>query len=248
MKLLLSLVLACAMVLGSASVAEVKYDRYWHMENRVDVFSRNIQCNGEYVDLAVPPPIYEKTEDALLAERAEIGYEDWWRAYFREDGSSLKWNGMTFYNNDDSPNFHNTYITDRTDWWSLYFNEMYYDGGPVWEDELMEEFWGNLTFNGKKVNVYAAPPNYDPELDYWAFMRDEIGYAWYWEYYIASQMSLLDENPTNLKWKGIAFSVHDKPPEFNWDEYLNDPFNVNRLERGQLDRWAEYFVYEYSEK
>ena len=248
MKLLLSLVLACAVMLGAASATEFKDTWYWHMEGRVDVFWHYIKCDGEYVDLDVPPPNYDPEQDRNLSRRSEIGYESAWREYFYNEDPILTWHGMRVRIQDELSTYLGAVKQDKIDAWSMYLNEMYYEGGPVWEDKLMKEFWGNLTFNGKRVNVYAPPPNYNPDLDYWSFMRDEIGYAWYWEYYIASQMSLIDENPTNLKWKGIAFSTHYLPPKYDKDEYNSDPFDLNRLRRGQLDRWAEYFVYEYSDK
>ena len=39
--------------------------------------------------------------------------------------------------------------------WSLYFNEMYYVGGPesALDERTYELFWGNLSYKGEKVDV-----------------------------------------------------------------------------------------------
>lgn len=242
-KLLLSIMLICALAVGTSSATEFKNQWYWHMEVLDDVFWCDLLCNGLPVDLNAPPPEYNASTDFNLSRRNEIGYQDAWYSYFYNEDPNLTWNEIVFSANIEPPNYSEWDLDERMDAWSLYFNEMYYDGGPeyVLNEQTSDQFWGNLTFRGAPVDINTAPPNYDPEQDYWRDLRSEIGYAWYWEYYICGEIGLTTDEVTDLVWSGIAFNGHDTPPNYKRE---NDPFYFSRIRRGHLDWWAMYYVSE----
>ena len=254
MKKLLSVLLACALGMswGCARAAECEdyfADEIWRFKGGKDVFwCGELLCDYEPVDMSTPPPNYDFERDTRYADgrayiRDEIGYEDWWRRYFAE-GHLVTWNGVTFWTEKIPPNYNSSDFWNlEVEAWTMYFNEMYYVGGPesALDERTYELFWGNLSYKGEKVDVMEAPPNYDEELDCWREERDEIGYAWYWEYYLAGPTGWEPE-PLELAWNGIAFDGNRTPPNYVWEE---DPYEFNRYMRGYMDYWARYFVETY---
>lgn len=242
-KLLLVITLLCISAMNTAFASEFKNQWYWHMEVYDDVFWCNLLCDGEKVDLNVPPPDYDPTEDLNLDRRYMLGYEDCWHKYMRQEQVTVEWNGIVFDPTEEPPNYSDWDLADTISAWSLYFNEMYYDGGPEYalDERTSALFWNNLTFKGEDIDIYEAPPNYVPEMDYWRDVRSVIGYAWYWEYYICGEIGLTTDEITYLSWNGITFNGHDAPPNYIPED---DPFYFSRIRRGHMDYWAKYFLSE----
>ena len=82
------------------------------------------------------------------------------------------------------------------------------------------------------------PPNYDRDMDYYADVRSQIGYHWYWEYYFGSQHNYLTGEVADLEWNGIGFDVTVPPEQSRQD----DSFINNRIQRGFMQYWADYFL------
>lgn len=192
------------------------------------------------VDFSVPPPNYDPDTDLDYDRRSIIGYDYEWQMYLYENSDTLAWNGISFDINEEAPNYTPWHGANTLYAWDLYFSEMYYDGGadnPL-ADEKYDAFWKELRYHGEPVDPYSMPPNYERDLDYYADVRPQIGYHWYWEYYFGSQHNYLTGEAADLEWNGIGFDVTVPPEQSRQD----DPFINNRIQRGFMQYWADYFL------
>lgn len=209
-----------------------------------DVFWSNLTIADQSIsiDFRSPPPNYDSTQDQDRDIRDTIGYEYVWKSYLYENSNVLAWKGIPFDIREEAPNYSEWHASSTLTAWANYFTEMYHEGGannPLASDDHIA-FWIDLRYEGKPVDPYSAPPNYDPELDYYAGCRDEIGYHWYWEYYFGSQHNYLSGEVADLKWNGIPFDVTSPPDNYTKED---DLLPNNRMQRGYLGYWAEYFLH-----
>ena len=140
------------------------------------------------------------------------------------------------------------------DKWKRYFNELYHDAQrSTLKDTAFNSFWHGLRFNGKAVDPFTAPPNYVKALDPWADKRADIGYGLYWSHYFTTvnteylYASKHEKQRTNVQeptwtWYGAAFDLSLRPPGFIESNVKTDPIHLNRLARGYLDCWEQYFT------
>jgi len=208
-----------------------------------DVFWNNLRYNNGLVDFSQPSPACT-SEDALCSDFSQYPHEQCWKAYWFKDASMLEWFSIEFSASVRPANYSdwNHWDCHYTEVWADYFAEMYYEGGvnnPLASDDYIA-FWIDMRYEGAPVDPYSAPPNYDPELDYYAGCRGEIGYHWYWEYYFGSQHNYATGEVADLEWCGIPFDVTTCPYDYIQEE---DSFPYNRMQRGYLEYWAEYFLH-----
>lgn len=160
-----------------------------------------------------------------------------------ESYDSLQWAGIPFSLEERAP-IMNEWIwgSHRASAWLAYFNDMYYFGGKAiqTDENGYSPFWDKLSFHGESIDPYTAPPNYDPDMDYWHEVRDLIGYAWYWYYFAYESEEYIKCSDRVWTWNGIEFEPEFPPPTYTDDDYDNDPHYIH-MARGYLDLWEEYF-------
>lgn len=230
---LLCLVLMC----GFASA-----ENYEASEDSL-LFWSKLTYQDKAVDITVPPPACDYTINGTYADQYLIYFVQ------QDDASyNLKWAGMTFDITQYAPNY-----DGGVNWnhpykaWPRYFNEMYYLGGKAIETDEngYTPFWDMVTFNGESIDPYTAPPNYDPDLDYWREMRDSIGYAWYWYYWAYEVFEVEHFSNPAWNWNGIDFEPYNHNPPTYPEDHIEaaeiDPWFTTHGTRGYLDLWEEYF-------
>lgn len=208
-----------------------------------DVFWRVLQYDGISVDFSQPSPdCGSGNHDLCNIDDTNIHMECW-KHYWYTNNSTLNWRGIEFDAGVKPPNYIDWvhYDSHYIDVWNDYFTEMYYEGGDAnpLSSEKYIPFWTELRYEGNTVDPYSAPPNYVQSLDLYAEYRDEIGYHWYWEYYFTSQHNYITGKNAVLKWKEVSVDVTSCP-----DSYVreNDSYADNRMRRGYLSYWADYFL------
>lgn len=172
-KLLLCILLTCAMLcvgsVGYAIYFDERLAKDLEERGMEEVFWSHLQYDGIPVDLSMPPPGYDPAKDPNLEYTLAKGYKSEWDSYFYTENPVLTWNGISFHISDRAPNYNmwwcefDTFIA-----WEFYFTEMFYEGGPAYpmDEETFVQFWSGLRHEGKPVDPFTAPPNYDPEMDY----------------------------------------------------------------------------------
>ena len=239
----LGLILLCmAMLFGTAHAEEYEA----HEESLL--YWSKLTYQGEAIDVTVPPPHYKPENDHRKVKET---FESWYRSYFdvnRDVCDTLVWGGIKFNFLEEPPNFSSwLYTWDTISAWPLYFNEMYFLGAkPVQVDENgYSPFWAGLRFCGEPVDPSTPPPNYDPEMDYWREVRDLVGYAWYWYYWVIDSIREYENDDViTWTWNGTEFEPFHSPPTYpsdHNDAARIDPWYHNHQVRGYLDLWEEYF-------
>ena len=244
-KMLLILAMLCMVFFHAGLAAAV--------EALPEVFYSNLKYEGAPVDLAEPSPACAEGK-CLYTEYLQKGHERCWMAYWYSSQAVLQWQDIYFSAVKKPPNYNDWVHWDChcTAVWGDYFTEMFYEGGaenPL-ADETYDWLWAGLRLNGRAVDPFTAPPNYDDSLDCYAAQRGEIGYHWYWEYYISGlcwERSMDDilnppakEEPV-LKWNGIAIDTSAEPENYCAEA---DPYYYNRMQRGYLLFWAQQIAAE----
>ena len=218
-----------------------------------DVFWPNLRYSGETVDFTLPSPNCTEGSTSLCNEYNPYVHQECWKAYWYETSAMLDWFGIEFCAAEKPMNYSDWVHWDchYTEVWGDWFNEMYYEGGaenPL-ADEKYDAFWKGLRLNDVPFDPFDAPPNYDASMDFYAGERSEIGYHWYWEYYICGECwnwsikQIMSDEPLVpeyvLEWKGIGLDTSASSENYRMEE---DAYPYNRMNRDYLQFWADHFI------
>lgn len=238
MKQLLLLFLVLFVLSSAACYAEIQL-------NLQDIFWDNLRFNSAPIDLSKPLPDCKSGASPYCNPSIPNIHSECWKVFWYDCDAELTWNDIKIYAKDKNgaPNYNDWVHWDYhgIDVWADYFTEMYYESGPnnpLSSDEY-DDFWLNLRLDGKPVDPYKQPANYDASLDYYADSRQKIGYHWYWEYYLTSQFNSNSGDKHSLEWNNISFDITTYLDNYIFED---DPLPYNRMQRGYLKHWADTFL------